>query len=346
MKKLICALLFAPCLATSAQSTDASTTYYLPKTALRFQIQLEKTSYKPGILAGYAMIYLKKPDVVQDAYTHYRIIGITMDSYGVPDTSKAHTLIIDKKHDISKVSLSPDGVLLGINADGRVPAAPKPFVEHKHSFPPDAQQYMSEDILRAGSYAKMAELTAQEIYDIRDSRSSLAKGQADFMPKDGTQLKLMLQNLDKQEKGLMSAFTGNTVTDTVQYTVTYVPTRAVSNEVLFRLSAWDGVTSTSDLSGAPYYISIEPLHQFKSTAQPADKKEKSVLDLWVNQPDKIQVTLSDGTQTVAHFQTLAGQFGEEERLSDELFNKKQSSSVVLDAVSGGIEKITRLPGEK
>lgn len=50
---------------------------------------------------------------------------------------------------------------------------------------------------------KMAELAANEIYDIRENRSLLAKGQADFMPKDGTQLKMMMEQLDKQEAGLL-----------------------------------------------------------------------------------------------------------------------------------------------
>ena len=62
---------------------------------------------------------------------------------------------------------------------------------------------MNEDILSAGSSAKMAELCALEIYDIRDSKSLLNKGQADFMPKDGEQLRIMLANLETQENALM-----------------------------------------------------------------------------------------------------------------------------------------------
>ena len=55
------------------------------------------------------------------------------------------------------------------------------------------RRYLTEEILAAGSTAKMAELTAREIYDLRENRSLLIKGQADFMPQDGQQLKLMLQ---------------------------------------------------------------------------------------------------------------------------------------------------------
>ena len=40
---------------------------------------------------------------------------------------------------------------------------------------------MNQEILSAGSNAKIAELTAEEIYDIRDSRTALIKGEADNM---------------------------------------------------------------------------------------------------------------------------------------------------------------------
>ena len=69
---------------------------------------------------------------------------------------------------------------------------------------------MTEEILIAGSTAKMAELVAKEIYNIRESKNSLTRGQADYMPKDGAALKLMLDNLDEQEQAMMQMFAGTT----------------------------------------------------------------------------------------------------------------------------------------
>ncbi|MBQ5618029.1 MAG: DUF4831 family protein, partial [Alistipes sp.] len=42
----------------------------------------------------------------------------------------------------------------------------------------DAQDFKTRDVLSAGSKLKMAELTANEIYDIRENRTLLVKGQA------------------------------------------------------------------------------------------------------------------------------------------------------------------------
>ena len=93
---------------------------------------------------------------------------------------------------------------------------------------------MSEEILAAGSTAKMAELTAQDIYEIRESRNMLVRGQADNMPKDGEQLRLMLNQLDKQDQALTSLFTGTHSKDTTEYTFTIVPDQEIKRDVLFR----------------------------------------------------------------------------------------------------------------
>ena len=82
---------------------------------------------------------------------------------------------------------------------------------------------MNEETLAAGSTAKMAELIAQDIYEIRESRNLLVRGQADNMPKDGEQLRLMLNQLDKQDQAMTSLFIGITEKDTTEHTITVIP---------------------------------------------------------------------------------------------------------------------------
>lgn len=99
------------------------------------------------------------------------------------------------------MSLTNDGRLLSVNAkssvnDEQLPVASVTKVQQKTV---NGADFKTEEILSAGSTAKMAELAANEIYDIRENRGLLTKGQADFMPKDGEQLKLMLANLDTQK---------------------------------------------------------------------------------------------------------------------------------------------------
>lgn len=331
-------LLLLP-LSVSAQSVEG-TDYYLPKTALRFTVKVEKTQYTPGRLAPYAHRFLRT-DVKQEATTTYRLLGIDMAPYAVPDTSRHFTLITDKKHSVNKVCRADNGQLLAINADASAVATPSPkFTPSPKPALPNPHDYMTEDILNAGSNAKMAELTAQEIYDIRDSRNQLNRGEADFMPKDGTQMAIMLGNLDKQEAALTQLFTGTTVKDTTWTNIDFVPTRE-GQQVLFRLSKWLGLVDADDLSGAPYVVTVTDKH---TVAQPQptpqnQKEDKNDIGLRVSQPSKIKVTVAHGQQVIGSYEVSAPQFGTVESLSGELFGKKQSAKLIFDPLTGSVKSI-------
>ncbi len=343
MKKLILTSLFifGGVGFLKAQQPVEGTTYFLPKTAMRFSFLVEKTVYTPGEFAQYAERYMKETDVDFEPSTTYRIIHTSMTPLGVPDSSKQYTLSLNKKYTISDVSLDDNGVLLAVNAKGRKASAPTPYVPGKKPAVLNPKDYMNEDILTAGSSAKMAELCAQEIYDIRDSRAQLSKGKADTMPKDGEQLKLMLNNLDTQEKALLQVFNGVTVKDTMEVVMTFIPQKEANKKLFFRFSQRLGFTDIDDLGGAPYYIIVEDEHTM-ANADPSlqnEKKEKDDINLNVNVPDKIKVSLYEQERLMASFEFYAAQFGKTENLSGELFGKKQTTQIVLNPITGGIEHL-------
>ena len=187
----------------------------------------------------------------------------------------------------------------------------------------------------------MAELTAQEIYELRESRSLLAKGQADFMPKDGEQLKLMLQELNEQNQALTSLFTGVTVSDTTTHTFTYVVNSPVKRDVLFRFSPDFGLVDSDDLSGTPYYINIEDL---KTVAEPVPVDPKKAAKpqqsgIYVNIPGKMRSTIFDAKAQIVTNEFPAPQFGNVELLSGALFNKRYTSHLLLHPLTGAVEKL-------
>ena len=172
------------------------------------------------------------------AICYLRMLGLDINSEGERDTSKFYVAPVDSKHNIQTLELDDNGVLLAINAEPKQIKERVPFKPAPKPAPLNPRDYMNEDVLSAGSSAKMAELCALEIYDIRDSRSLLSKGQADFMPKDGEQLKIMMRNLDEQESGLMQLFTGVTVKDTIETEIVFVPNKETDRQLLFRFSKW------------------------------------------------------------------------------------------------------------
>ncbi len=199
---------------------------------------------------------------------------------------------------------------------------------------------MNEETLAAGSTAKMAELTAQDIYEIRESRSLLVRGQADNMPKDGEQLRLMLNQLDLQDRALSSLFVGTYDRDTIQQTFTVVPSANVAHETLFRFSQKLGLVDCDDLAGVPYYINIEDLKTVPlPEAEESKKKQKPVYGIFINVPGRLRSVVSDSKGSLVSNDFPAGQFGNVELLSGALFNRRYTTRLLLNPLSGAIEHL-------
>lgn len=94
----------------------------------------------------------------------------------------------------------------------------------------------------------MAEVAAKQIYRIRESRMDLSTGDSDQKPADGEALKLMLQQLDEQEKNLTALFMGTIQTQTVVKHFTWMPQGETTNEVTFRISDISGIVWKTDLA--------------------------------------------------------------------------------------------------
>jgi len=312
--------------------------YFLPKTAVRITVQIEKTTYTPGDFAKYADRYLRLRNVAMEPSTGYRITSIRQEAVGVADTTKAFTVKFDPKTVAANIALADDGVLLAINASPAplqlqpsFKAAPRPAMQNPRDL-------MSEDILAAGSTAKMAELTAQEIYDIRESRKLLVRGQADNMPKDGEQLRLMLSQLEEQDRTLTSLFAGITLKDTTEHVITLVPNRETERELIFRFSKRLGIVDADNLAGEPYYIRVANLH---TVPMPEDdgKKKKQEPGLYINVPGKMKVTIFDAVEPLVSTEMPAAQFGNTELLSGALFNKRYATHLWLNPVTGAVERL-------
>lgn len=324
--------------------TAEGAVYFLPMTAVTVTVEVEKTVYTPGDFCQYSERFLRMKDVSATPSVSYRITAIHQAAVAVPDTTKRFAVKFDARTSATNVRLSDKGVLLGINTDKEIGELSEQnnsshFTPHS-SLPLNPRQLMNEETLAAGSTAKMAELTAQDIYEIRESRSLLVRGQADNMPKDGEQLRLMLNQLDLQDRALTSLFIGTYERDTIQKTFTVVPSENVTHEILFRFSQKLGVVDSDDLAGEPYYVHIENLGTVP-LAVPADpkKKQKSVDGIFVNIPGRLRSAISNSRGLIASAEFPAGQFGNVELLSGALFNKRYTTRLLLDPLSGAIERL-------
>lgn len=333
-------LFFATLLATSLLSYAQDVTYHLPKTAIKVSVMVEKKSYTPGDLCDYAQKFLKKRDVSQEKSVTYRMLSAKMSPMAVPDTSKVYTAHIDQKRNIQKLALSENNILLAINAEPKAMPAADVFTPARKPAPLDPYKYLNQDILSVGSKMKMASLCAREIYDIRESKNELTRGQAEQMPKDGEQLRIMLNSLDTQETAILQLFEGVTVCDTSVVEIMCVPEKELKDGVLFRFSKFTGVVDPDNLSGDPYLISIINQHsQPEHIMEQGKRAVKDETGLWICLPGKIRVELANSAGTVDVLDVSAAQFGDVENLNEPLFTKKILTSIVLNPYNGGIEKI-------
>lgn len=334
-------------------ATPEGAVYCLPKTAVRITVVTEKTTFQPGEFCRYAQKYLRRSDAGQEPWVSHRVLTIRQTPEPVADTSKCYALKFDPRSVAVNMQLSDDGRLLGINTGaplrGTTATSAQDFLSQvggqkgtAKTVGPSPRSYLTEEILSAGSTAKMAELTASEIYDLRENRSLLIKGQADFMPKDGEQLRLMLSRIDEQEQALSSLFVGTTIRDTVETDFVIVPDRPCDRTLLFRMSQLLGMVDADDLSGEPFYITIEDLHAIAPTDEEAAAKTKKKVweaGVYVNVPGRMRLTIYQGIDKLQTAEHPAPQFGNVELLSGELFNKHYDTRLWLNALTGAVERL-------
>lgn len=323
-------------------STLDGVNYFLPQTALRVTVVAEKAVTTPGELGKYAFRYLRLQDVPNETTTTWTIKSITLEPYGVPDKQKAYNVKVKSKTVAPLVGLTRDGILLSINTEAQEESLPEPPQGIPSPTPLNPRQYMNQEMLSAGSTAKLAELCAQEIYDIRDSRNALVRGEADNTPKDGQQLKLMLDQLDTQDKALTQLFSGSTLVSTEVFCFNYLPSRETEKDILFRFSQMGGVVDSDDLSGQPIYISVKGtgnLPPRQENVETEKKKAKIEKGIYYNVPARETVTVFDVYKNYSTIECSMGQFGYTEILSDVLFDKKMTTKVLFYQENGGIKRL-------
>ena len=320
---------------------DYGVVYSLPKTQLELEIKANKVNYTPGEFSKYADRYLRLTNISADPEEYWELTSVKVKPVGVPNSDATYFVKLKDKTVAPLIELTEDGIVKSINVPyspvNAVKATPLTPALHRKANPRD---FLTEEILMASSSAKMAELIAKEIYNIRDSKNALLRGQADNMPSDGAQLKIMLDNLNLQEEAMTEMFSGTREKEEKTFTVRLTPEKELNNEIAFRFSKKLGVVGNDDLAGTPFYINLRDL---KSVNIPQDdgKKKKELEGVAYNVPGKAMITLTDGKKKYYEGEIPVTQFGVIEYLAPVLFNKNSTIKVYFDPITGGLIKVDR-----
>ncbi|WP_321330699.1 DUF4831 family protein [uncultured Bacteroides sp.] len=324
---------------------DFGVTYTLPKTEIEVEVRATKITYMPGEFGKYAERYLHLTDVSIDPEEYWELTSVKAQPIGVPNSERTYFVKMKDKTVAPLIELTDDGIVKSINmpvSAKRAPITKAPLTKQKQQLNP--RDFLTEEILTATSTAKMAELVAKEIYNIRESKNALLRGQADNMPKDGEQLKLMLDNLDEQESAMTAMFSGTKNKEEKVYTIRLVPDKEFKNEVAFRFSKKLGVVASTDLAGEPIYFNLIDLKTINIPTQ--EDKKKELDGVAYNVPGKARITILQDKKPLFEGEFPITQFGTVEYLAPALFDKKSTIKVLFNSTTGGLIKVDREEEDK
>lgn len=314
--------------------------YYLPKTQIEIKVTATQVTYTPGELCQYANRYLRLNNVSAQPSEYWEIKSIEVTTNGIPDIEKAYSIKLKDKSVASQVELTEDGIIKAINTTHPTQKAVTPKEETPKPKRVDPRSFMTEEMLLAGSNNKLAELIAREIYNIRESKNSLTRGQADYMPQDGAALKIMLDNLNTQEKAMTEMFSGWTDRNDHTFTFQVMPTKEINDQVVFRFSKKLGVLKDNDMAGEPIYINVKDETTIPPLSEEGNAKKKATGVIY-NIPGKARVSIESIDKSFYEEELIIAQFGQTETLIDNLFNKKVNTRVIFNPTTGGIVKIDK-----
>lgn len=248
---------------TATKANEYGITYTLPVTAVDITIEAEFTREEPGEFYKYALKYLNIDNPISEPSLSASVKSVTISTHGVPDPEKRY-LVTLKSSQAPYMILGEGNIPLAINTESVFEAETPAIPEARQAGPTPletqaARQVITQEMLQSHSSAKRAELAAEQIYALRQSRTDLITGQAEQMPPDGAAMKLVMDNIEAQEQALMAMFAGTKSTYTEVRTFTIVPQGGINNQIIARISATAGITDPNDLSGFPVYLSIKEL---------------------------------------------------------------------------------------
>jgi hypothetical protein len=327
---------------------DYALNYYLPRTGVEIEFVASKTTLKAGPYYQYARKYLGTDEAITHDSESYQLHRATIIPFGVADTQNRYQLTF-KAGQTPYIYVNTENVILSANTTPDDIAKEQfPAIEKDQLNTIDMTKALSEEILMSGSVGKMAEVAAKQIYRIRESRMDILTGEADNMPGDGESLRIIIEELDRQEAALTALFMGTKSVEYISKRINYIPESDVQKHILLRFSQHLGFLDENNLAGAPIYLSLLITEQGE---YPIDNKGniKKVPKgaIAYNIPGKAILSLHYNHKTIAERQLNVAQFGVNFGLDPALLtHKKEPSFVVFEPSTGSILQIGSIKPEQ
>jgi hypothetical protein len=347
---ILISILSVPCIAQKEvvpflSGVNEGITYCLPDTRIEITVETACITRTPGEFSRYAERFLRISNAISKQESYWVMGDINIALSGKPNPDKRYTIKLSTTGTAANVSMDENGIISGINIQAPQETVIEENPGNTTNEKNDASKYMTEEMLQATSTAKLAELTAKEIYTIRESKLAITRGLSENMPKDGLSMQLVLDELDKQEKALTEMFIGHTDTTYQKFSYTLEPAAEfnIDKAILFRFSRKLGILDKEDLAGSPVYYNLKDLEsiKFPTPEELANKKTVKKDGVCYNIPGKAEFEIYTAGRTLFKKEIPLAQLGTTEVLAKTLFSKNTSTKVRFDTATGGIISIEK-----
>lgn len=325
---------------------DNRVVYALPQTILYLQVTSEVTKEIPGELSLYAERYLGTSNAVMEPALKYHLKGIELGARGVANEELRFSIDFRKNSTATNVSLTDDGVLVGINLQKEV-VLPKPtdVRSNELKWPELPEIKFPLEYIQATTVAAKAKILADNIYRIRESRDLVVSGESEQPFADGKALEIAVKRLDNEEATYSRQFNGVRQTQEIVQLADHLSATEEGRHVVARFSTREGLLPSDDLRGEPIYLEIKVVEQ----SAPLDEKEQKRLERRLSKgivycvPGMVQATITYRGQVLERREVPVAQLGNLEALDMILFNTKgRTTSVELYPMNGGLKKVQEI----
>lgn len=351
-KTLIITLLFGATMLQAQQTVrmnaikanNYGVIYSLPKTSVVITFKIKKTVLQRGEFYQYSQRYLNI-DPILESNTQYQLEEVWVENVGVADPNNSYMVIFNPKSVAPFIELTQDGLIAAINTDSEIKERATHSLPPADAAPLNARRYLSEEVLLAGSIGKQAEVVSRQIFDLRRSKNDILIGEADNMPPDGEAYKIVMSQIDSQEKALSEMFTGSSQSEYFTKQVTITPeNKDIDKLIVGRFSAKLGLVDVDNLAGAPIYLSLKskaPMQEvFLNDKDKANFEKKLSEGIVYNIPAKAQLSIEYNNKVIYNQETDVAQYGTKDVLTKKMLdNKKQPIKVTFFPNLGAIKQI-------
>ncbi|MCG6185871.1 DUF4831 family protein [Maribellus maritimus] len=330
--------------------------YALPRTGVRVYVKVVQEKFVPGPYAAYAEQLLGITNAKNREAVKWSFEDVKMETFAEPDPDQVYKALGDASF---LLNLTPDGRLAGINSEFTAETGPTvksnefittPKYDDGFSFENfnDSPMYTTGDSTNnfrpvRKTVEEKASDAALRVLECRLNQYDIVSGLLDEFHPDGDAYRISLNELKQMEKNYLSLFTGRTTYSHEVFSFDFVPTASGGNgEIIFRFSDEKGVVPSTDLSGKPVMLKVEPQNDLEKKYTGLVKSDNPVAGesgVYYRMPGVGTVSLIYELKIIASVRTAIAQFGSVAPVPEELLFGDYSLKIHPE--TGAIESVSK-----